>query len=69
MTGDWRDDPNWRLAYYDASAFDGKIPSHRPDDDAELAQPPLYATTYRGGVPVAHWDRLDRRLDTRIGAV
>jgi hypothetical protein len=44
----WRDDPAWRLVEYDAGywAASAASPPARPPHEAELAQPPVWASLY-----------------------
>lgn len=55
----WQADPGWMLAEYDAAEWGrrGVKPPDTPPGDAELAQPPIWATLYVGGRPVATWFR------------
>lgn len=62
MTDSWRDDPAWKLAIYDRTVYPDGAPD-TPTPAAELSQPPIWATEYRGSVAVAVWSRLDPRLD------
>ena len=59
---DWRSDPGWRLASYDPAAYPNGAPA-KPTPTAELAQPPIWCSEYRGSLPVATWHRWDARLD------
>lgn len=53
----WRDDPGWRLVFWDAEHYgDAEAPAS-PPDDAELAQPSVWASLYQDRRLVACWWR------------
>ncbi len=52
---DWRDDPAWRLVEWLPDCF-GEPPP-KPTPEAELAQPPIWASEIRDGRIVATWHR------------
>lgn len=56
ITG-WRADPLWRLVSYDPSYFTAP-PPNVPLPNAELAQPPAWASLYDGCRIVATWSRV-----------
>lgn len=53
----WRADPGWRLTWHRADAFPEEDAPQAPTGDAELSQPPNWATLYSAGRPVAVWFR------------
>ncbi len=58
---DWRDDPAWRLVFFNPALFTA-TPGHRPHDKAELAQPGNWASLYHENRIAATWSRLDPSL-------
>jgi hypothetical protein len=54
---DWRDDPGWRLAWYRAELWSEADAPNQPTAEAELANPPIWASLYDGGQIVATWSR------------
>jgi hypothetical protein len=56
----WRDDPGWKIvaflpAFWTKAGFE-EVPD-RPTDNAELAQPPIWASLYDERRVVATWWR------------
>jgi hypothetical protein len=51
----WRDGPGWRLANYDPTAYPDGPPPDRPSNEAERANPPIWASRYVNHRPVATW--------------
>lgn len=54
---DWREDPAWRLIDYDHEHWGEQQPPTKPPPEAELAQPPAWASLYVGRRMVATWGR------------
>jgi len=54
---DWRDDPGWRLVSYAPGLWSDADAPNRPTAEAELANPPIWASLYDGGQIVATWRR------------
>lgn len=56
-TTDWRDDPGWKLTAYAPELWSEADAPDRPTAEAELAQPPVWASLYVDGKMVATWRR------------
>jgi hypothetical protein len=67
---EWRSDPRWRLILYDPERFDDvkKVPV-TPTPQAELAQPPVWASLYEGNRIVATWWRPSAPTEPRATVV
>lgn len=54
----WRDDPGWRLVQYAPDLWSESDAPDKPTPEAELANPPVWASLYDGSRIVATWRRL-----------